>query len=116
MLKVIDDRITYELTPIEKLGAFGSSPTANVANLTSFFREENPWTEKTLRGTRAPGAGFPYVIMLGTMRHREGRDFCVVYKKRPVLVLEFENEKYKRWVIPATPESETLLESLSKQS
>lgn len=116
MLKVIGDRITYELTPIEKLGAFGNSPTANVANLTSFFREENPWTVKTLRGIRAPGTGFPYVIMLGTLWHRKGRDFCVVYKKRPVLVLEFENEKYKRWVIPATPENETLLESLSKQS
>ena len=116
MLKVVGARLTYELTPIEKLGAFGNSPTASVANLTSFFREENPWTVKTLRGIRAPGTGFPYVIMLGTLRHRKGRDFCVVYKKRPVLVLEFENEKYKRWVIPVTPENEALLKSLSKKN
>ena len=116
MLKVVGDRISYELTAIEKLGAFGNSPTADVANLVSFFREENPWTAKTLRGIRAPGTGFPYVIMLGTMWHRNGRDFCVVYKKRPVLVLEFVNEKYKRWVIPATLQNEVLLNTFRKSS
>jgi hypothetical protein len=46
---------------------------------------------------------------LGTMWHRKGRDFCVVYRRRPVLILEFENEKYKRWVIPATEANEKVL-------
>jgi hypothetical protein len=115
MLRVVGDRITYVLTPIEKLGAFGNSPTASVANLASFFREENPLTVKTLRGIRAPGTGFPYVIMLGTLWHRKGRDFCVVYKRRPVLILEFENEKYKRWVIPATEANEKVLEELGSR-
>lgn len=114
MLKLIGDRITYELRVIEKLGAFGNSPIAKASNLVSFFREENPWTVKTLRGIRAPGTGFPYLIMLGTMWHRKGRDFCVVYKKRPVFVLEFKDEKYKRWVIPATPESESILENVKR--
>jgi hypothetical protein len=116
MLKVVGDRITYKLTPIEKLGAFGNSPTANVTNLVTYFREENPWTVKTMRGIRAPGTGFPYIIMLGTLWHRRGRDFCVVYKRRPVLVLEFRNEKFKRWVIPASPESESILASLKRQA
>jgi hypothetical protein len=116
MLKLVGARITYELKVIEKLGAFGNSPSASIANLVSYFREENPWTVKTLRGIRAPGTGFPYIIMLGTMWHRKGRDFCVVYKRRPVFVLEFENEKFKRWVIPATPESESILASLKRQA
>ena len=116
MLKVEGSHISYQLRVIEKLGAFGNSPRANIENLVSYSREENPWTVKTLRGIRAPGTGFPYVIMLGTLWHRKGRDFCVVYKRRPVLVLEFKNEKYTRWVIPATLESEALLESLGKVS
>jgi hypothetical protein len=116
MLKLVGARITYELKVIEKLGAFGNSPSASIANLVSYFREENPWTVKTLRGIRAPGTGFPYIIMLGTMWHRKGRDFCVVYKRRPVLVLEFENEKYKRWVIPATEENILLLNSIKANS
>jgi hypothetical protein len=116
MLKLVGARITYELKVIEKLGAFGNSPSASAANLVSYFREENPWTVKTLRGIRAPGTGFPYIIMLGTMWHRKGRDFCVVYKRRPVLVLEFENEKFKRWVIPATEENIALLNSTKAKS
>lgn len=116
MLKVVGDRITYELTTIEKIGAFGNSPTANVTNLVTYFREENPWTVKTMRGIRAPGTGFPCVIMLGTLWHRRGRDFCVVYKRRPVLVLEFRNEKFKRWVIPMTEANFAVVNSIKLKS
>ena len=116
MLKVVGDRITYELTTIEKIGAFGNSPTANVTNLVTYFREENPWTVKTMRGIRAPGTGFPYVIMLGTLWHRRGRDFCVVYKRRPVLVLEFRNEKFQRWVIPMTEANFAVVNSIKLES
>ena len=116
MLKVVGDRITYELTTIEKIGAFGNSPTANVTNLVTYFREENPWTVRTMRGIRAPGNGFPYVIMLGTLWHRRGRDFCVVYKRRPVLVLEFRNEKFKRWVIPMTEANFAVVNSIKLES
>ena len=116
MLKVVGNRLTYELSVLEKLGALASSPSVDIAHLISVTREENPWSTKVLRGIRAPGTGFPYVIMLGTMWHRKGRDFCVVYKKRPVLILEFKNEKFKRWVIPATPENESLLAKIKLSS
>ncbi len=115
MLKVVGDRLTYELSALEKVGALASSPSADIANLISVTREENPWSTRVLRGIRAPGTGFPYVIMLGTMWHRKGRDFCVVYKKRPVLILEFKNEKFKRWVIPATDQNVQIAEGLSRR-
>ena len=116
MLKVVGNRLAYELSVMEKIGALASSPSAEVAHLISVTREENPWSTRVLRGIRAPGTGFPYVIMLGTMWHRKGRDFCVIYKKRPVLVLEFKDEKFKRWVIPATPENENLLSKIKLSS
>ncbi len=115
MLKVVGDRLTYELSALEKVGALASSPSADIANLISVTREENPWSTRVLRGIRAPGTGFPYVMMLGTMWHREGRDFCVVYKKRPVLILEFKNEKFKRWVIPATDQNVEIADGLSRR-
>ena len=39
--------------------------------------------------------------MLGTMRYRGGKDFCAIYKKNPVYILEFKNEEFKRWIINA---------------
>ena len=112
MLKVSGDQIQYELTLLEIIGAFGNSPRAKIANLKSVTKSDKPWTTQVLRGIRAPGTGFPYLIMLGTLRHRKGKDFCVVYKRNPVLILEFEGESYKRWVIPATLESANTLAAI----
>lgn len=100
MLEVSGEKITYRLRFWETLGAFGASPHANLKNILEVKFVENPWTKAILRGIRAPGTGLPYLIMLGTMRHRKGKDFCVIYKKNPVIVIELENEKYSRWVIP----------------
>lgn len=102
MLLIQGQEVKYQLTFLESLGAFAKSPRARVSNLLSIKYFENPWTS-VLRGIRLPGTGIPYVIMLGTMRYRGGKDFTVVYKRRPVWVLEFRDEEYERWVIPAEP-------------
>lgn len=100
MLEIKDGNIRYKLNWLENIGAFGRDPVAKIENLISVTRSENPWTKEVLRGIRAPGTGFPFLIMLGTMRYVRGKDFCVVYKRNPVLILEFKNEKFKRWIIP----------------
>jgi hypothetical protein len=105
MIEIRNGKIRYNLNWLENIGAFGRDPEAKIENLVSVTRIEKPWTTKVLRGIRAPGTGFPYLIMLGTMRHRKGKDFCVVYKRNPVLILEFKEEKFKRWVIPASGEN-----------
>lgn len=102
MLEISDGKIRYKLNWLENIGAFGRDPVAKIENLISVTRSEHPWTREVLRGIRAPGTGFPFLIMLGTMRHLRGKDFCVVYKRNPVLILEFKNEKFKRWIIPET--------------
>lgn len=115
MLKIQEGQLIYQLSILEKLGALHGSPTARIENLVSVSKEDKPWTTKVLRGIRAPGTGFPYVIMLGTMRHRKGKDFCVVYKRNPVLVLELENENFKRWVIPDNSVNRAVLEELGQE-
>jgi hypothetical protein len=112
MLQLSEGILTYALSRIEKLGALSRSPKARAKNLKSVEFHENPWTNDVLRGIRAPGTGFPFVIMLGTMRHRSGKDFCVIYRRNPVLLLEFENEPFSRWAIPASEDSINLLGSL----
>ncbi len=104
--------LSFRLTRLEKVGALSGDPTALASNLISVTQEQNPWTKTVLRGVRAPGTGFPYRIMLGTMKHKGGKDFCVIYRKNPVLVLEFQNEKYVRWVIPDNPANRAVIEGI----
>ena len=115
MLEISGDEIRYNLSWVENFGAFGRDPRARLTNLVAVSRSENPWTREVLRGIRAPGTGFPFLIMLGTMRYLRGKDFCVVYRRNPVLILEFTNEKFKRWIVPATHINSALLEEAGFQ-
>ena len=114
MLLMQGEQLKYQLTPLESLGALAKSPTAKVSNLVSINRFDDPWKERVLRGIRAPGTGFPFQIMLGTMRFWSRRDFVVVYKRRPVWVLAFKGEKYERWVIPVE-QNQSVISELQKQ-
>jgi hypothetical protein len=100
MLKIEGESFRYKLSWLENFGAFWRDPKSKIANLSAVTAHENPWSIQVLRGIRAPGTGFPFLIMLGTMWHRRGRDFCVIYLRKPVLLLEFEGERFRRWVIP----------------
>ena len=113
MLVVSGEKLIYSLSFLEKLGAFRKSPKSLLKNIQEIRYIENPWSREVLRGLRAPGTGIPYVIMLGTMRHRKGKDFCLIYKKNPVILIEFKNEKFARWVIPDTSVNRSLLESIN---
>lgn len=111
MLLLEGERLRYDLSWRENLGALGRDPVASFSNLVSVTRHENPWTKEVLRGLRAPGTGLPFLIMLGTMRRLRGKDFCVIYRRNPVLVLNFKDEKFERWVIPAAAENVMLLKA-----
>lgn len=52
-----------------------------------------------LRGMRAPGTGFPSVIMLGTTRFIGGKDFCAVYGHRPGVIVHLRNEPFSRLLV-----------------
>ncbi len=112
VLEIEVGTLRYRLQPIEKVGALNGSPRMPLSALREVKLVKDPWTTEVLRGIRAPGTGFPYLIMLGTMRHRRGKDFCVVYKRRPVLVLEFASGPWSRWVIPASENNQAVLEGV----
>ena len=101
MAKVIrnGNQIELKLSNWEKIGAFHPNLVSDISWLTDQYQVEDPWTLQTLRGIRAPGTGIPYVIMLGTLLHRKGRDFAAVYKRRPVTIYEFNQGPFKRWIV-----------------
>lgn len=49
-----------------------------------------------LRGIRAPGTGFPNVIMLGTTRYQGKKDFNAVYGHRPGFVVTLTGHSFAR--------------------
>jgi hypothetical protein len=102
MAKVIEqgDQLILKLSLIEKIFALHFKKlTVNKAKLISKRSYAKPWSTEVLRGVRAPGTGFPYLILLGTMRYRGGKDFTAIYKKRAVNVYQFEDYDFKRWIV-----------------
>ena len=101
MAKVIeaDGVVTLKLSRFEKIGALHGDISVASSNLISKTDVLNPWTKEYLRGFRAPGTGIPYVILLGTMRFKGGKDFCAIYKRTPAMIYEFADAPFKRWIV-----------------
>lgn len=101
MAKVIekDGVLTLKLSALEKIGALHGDISVARNQLVAKTEVPNPWTRKHLRGFRAPGTGFPFLIMLGTMRFKGGKDFCAIYKRTPAVIYEFADASFKRWVV-----------------
>ena len=101
MAKVIeaDGVVTLKLSRLEKMGALQGDISVASNQLISKTEVPNPWTKEYLRGVRAPGTAIPYVILLGTMRFKGGKDFCAIYKRTPAMIYEFADAPFKRWIV-----------------
>ena len=102
MAKVIEqgDQLILKLSLVEKIFALHFKQLkVSKDKLISKKGYAKPWSTEVLKGVRAPGTGFPYQILLGTMRYRDGKDFTAIYKKRPVNVYQFEDYDFKRWIV-----------------
>ena len=101
MAKVIeaDGVVTLKLSRLEKIGGLHGDISVANSQLISKIEIPNPWTKEYLRGVRAPGTGIPYVILLGTMRFKGGKDFCAIYKRTPAMIYEFADAPFKRWIV-----------------
>ena len=94
-----ETELVLQLTAWEKLGGLHSNPKADVDSLVCVTSAQNPWSKEVLRGIRAPGTGIPYVILLGSMRYRRGKDFTAIYGRGPVDIYEFNSGEFKRWIV-----------------
>lgn len=101
MAKVVesDGFVTLRLSRWEKLGSLHGDISVEASKVISRTEVENPWKRRYLRGFRAPGTAFPYVILLGTMRFKRGKDFCAIYKRTPAVIYELTDAPFKRWIV-----------------
>ena len=102
MAKVIDegDYLLLQLSLLEKVGALHNTIRVPKSSLIRVKDMSNPWSRTNgMQGFRAPGTGLPGVIMLGTIRNKQGRDFAAVYGRGSAKVYEFNGEAFSRWII-----------------
>lgn len=91
-LDVTDDQIHVRFTPTEKVLGFVRDH--------SFPRDAVEGVEliedglAAARGIRAPGLGIPRIRLVGTWRHRGGKDLVSVRRDQPALRVTLRNQRY----------------------
>ena len=90
--------IRLKMSLLERLGALVSPPTARLGQVQSIQFIDELWSKDVLRGFRAPGTGLPYVVLIGVMRGRGYKDFCVIKRRKPGVIITFTSGKYERWI------------------
>ena len=81
--------LVVRLSGWERAAAFHDDIRVPLAAVSSVAIESDPWG--ALRGTRAPGTGFPGVIAYGVRRLTGGRpDFAANLRGRPVVRVELD--------------------------
>lgn len=96
-LHVDGNELVLQLSGLERLGALHGGVRVPRSSVRSVSSSDQPW--ETVRGIRAPGTGVPRLIMLGTTRGRGWKDFNAVYRRRPVVVVDLEGQKFARLVV-----------------
>jgi hypothetical protein len=97
-LKIDGNELTLQLSMLERIGALVPAPKARLDQVETLHFIENLWSAQLLQGVRAPGTGFPYVVMIGVMRRLKTKDFCVIKRKKPGVVITFATGPYQRWI------------------
>jgi hypothetical protein len=90
--------IRLKMSPAERLGALFSPPSARLDQVQSIQFVEKVWSRDVIRGFRAPGTGLPYVVLIGVMRGKGYKDFCVIKRRKPGVIITFTSGKYERWI------------------
>jgi len=87
-----------KLSRWERLGALVSPPVARVDQVASIEFVDTLWSKDVLRGVRAPGTAIPYVVLIGGMRGSGFKDFCVIKRKKPGVIITFSSGPFQRWI------------------
>jgi hypothetical protein len=110
-LKIDGTDVHLQLSRWESIGALSRSKTVKLSEILSVEVVPNPWTTDVLKGVRI-GTGIPFIALLGIMQYRHGRDFCVIYKRRPNAIITLRAGSFKRWIFEIKDMTE--IESLQK--
>ena len=103
----VGDELILELSFWEKMGALHLSPRTTIDSIESIEFIDQLWGSSTLRGIRAPGTALPYVVLLGTLRGRNYRDFVAMKGRGEGVVITLKSGPFARWIFTVRqPKSE----------
>jgi hypothetical protein len=89
------------------MGALHLSPRTSIDSIESIEFIDQLWGSSTLRGIRAPGTALPYVVLLGTLRGRNYRDFVAMKGRGEGVVITLKSGPFARWIFTVRqPKSE----------
>jgi hypothetical protein len=87
------------LNDLEKAGALRGDVRVAASSVRNVRVTDAPFAE--LQGMRAPGAGLPGVLALGTWRGNGYKDFAALYRGGPAVVVELEGAPWRRLLVSA---------------
>jgi hypothetical protein len=96
-LIVDGENLVVHLTLGEKLWGFHGDIRVRLSSIVSVAPDPKPWL--VLRGWRMTGVSFMGHAALGTRRHGEGYDFCMLHRDRPAVRVDVTQGRFSRFVI-----------------
>ena len=106
---IINDKdLVVHLTLGEKIWSFHGDIRVRLSAIVSVAPDPQPWLG--LRGWRMAGISITGYAVLGTRRHGDGYDFCILHRDRPAVRVNVTSGRFSRFVISVPedgdPESE----------
>lgn len=99
------------LSPAEKALAFRKrNVVVDRDTISRVQLTEDPWT--WLRGVRAPGTFVPATIAVGSWRYAGGKDFAVIRRSRPGVVIDLAGDGEFQRIVVSTRHGLALVKAL----
>ena len=96
-LIVNDEDLVVHLTPGEKIWGLHGDIRVPLSSVVSVAPDPQPW--RGLRGWRMAGIGLTGFAVLGTRRHGDGYDFCILHRDQPAVRVDLASGRFSRLVI-----------------
>jgi len=95
---IIDaEDLVVHLTLGEKIWGFHGDIRVRLSSIVSVAPDPKPWLG--LRGWRMAGVSMTGYAGLGTRRHGDGYDFCILHHDRPAVPVDLASGRFSRLVI-----------------
>jgi hypothetical protein len=92
-----DEDLVVRLTRSEKFWGFHGNIRVRLSSIVSVAPDPKPWLG--LRGWRMAGVSIVGRAVLGTRRHGDGYDFCILHRDRPAVQVDVASGRFSRLVI-----------------
>ena len=96
-LTVDEEYLVVRLTLGEKIWGFHGDVRVRLSSVAAVAPDPKPWLG--LRGWRMAGVSFSGHAVLGTRRHGDGYDFCILHRDRPAVRVDLISGRFSRLII-----------------